>query len=76
MKDRNRTKSSVLFVDAVNDSMARLLPEEGLPFDLPLSFLPSGIREGEVIKLTASLQDNKEMLRKTDALLLNLKNKE
>lgn len=76
MTEKRMTKTTVLFVDAVNGGTARLLPKEGTAFDFPLKLLPEGIREGVCIKFTADLQDNKERRNKTDALLLGLENKE
>lgn len=75
MTERQKTRSSLLFVDAINDDTARLLQKDGAAFEFPLRLLPEGIREGEVIKLTAAAQDNKERLGKTESLLLSLGNK-
>ncbi len=75
MTERQKTRSSLLFVDAINGGTARLLPKDGAAFEFPLRLLPEGIREGEIIKLTAAAQDNKERLGKTESLLLSLENK-
>ena len=50
-----KTKRVLLFVDAVEAGTARLLPENGLAFELPAALLPDGAREGCRVELTAKL---------------------
>ena len=73
MKERQKTKSSILFIDAVSGGIARLLPEEGAAFVFPLRLRPAGVRGGESIRLTASLYEEKGRREKTDALLREMK---
>ncbi len=50
-----KAKRVLLFVDAVEAGTARLLPENGLAFELPSALLPDGTREGCRVELTAKL---------------------
>lgn len=62
-------KKSLLFIDAVAEGTARLLPEDGPAFEFPAALLPDGAREGCMVEITAVLRRENSDREEIDSLL-------
>ena len=66
---RDGKKKSLLFIDAVAEGTARLLPEDGPAFEFPAALLPAGAREGCQVEITAVLRCENNCREEIDSLL-------
>ena len=66
-------------VDRIENTIAILLvrPEEIIKINIPLSLLPEGIKEGDIlnIEITKEIQETEETKERVSALVDKLKNK-